>query len=109
MFLGRLKILLLFPGHRDKAPCAVPSARAGTIKPSKRYRRMSIEKRALLDHAERCRRVAGDLAHSEAARRLQSMAEEYEQRAARLDDDGVHLKQSYPRRRYTGDGSDREG
>ncbi|RZN07785.1 hypothetical protein CWO91_25595 [Bradyrhizobium genosp. SA-3] len=70
---------------------------------------MSIEKRALLDHAKRCRRVAGDLTHSAAARRLQSMAEEYEERAARLDDDGVDLKQSHARRSRTGDGSDREG
>ncbi|MGY3036557.1 hypothetical protein ACVIIV_005727 [Bradyrhizobium sp. USDA 4354] len=74
---------------------------------------MSIEKRALLDHAERCRRVAGELAHSEAARRLQSMAEEYEERAARLDDarlddDGVHLNQSHAHRSHSGDGGDRE-
>ncbi|RXG92817.1 hypothetical protein [Bradyrhizobium zhanjiangense] len=70
---------------------------------------MSIEKRALLDHAERCRRVAGELAHHAAARRLQSMAEEYEERAARLDDDGIDVKQSHARRCHAGDGSDREG
>ncbi|MCA1389057.1 hypothetical protein I6F30_04545 [Bradyrhizobium sp. NBAIM20] len=48
---------------------------------------MNIEKRALLDHAERCRRVANDLAHSKAAQRLRTMADEYEARATRLDDD----------------------
>ncbi|WP_128917598.1 MULTISPECIES: hypothetical protein [Bradyrhizobium] len=48
---------------------------------------MNIEKCALLDHAQRCRRVADDLAHREAARRLRAMADVYEARAARLDDD----------------------
>lgn len=56
---------------------------------------MNIEKHALLDHAERCRRVAADLAHHEAARRLWSMADEYEARAARLDDEGASLKPSH--------------
>ncbi|MCJ9701116.1 hypothetical protein [Bradyrhizobium sp. SHOUNA76] len=69
---------------------------------------MNIEKRALLDHAERCRRVAEDLAHGEAALRLQSMAEAYEERAARLDDDGVCLKHRHRCRGHTGDGSDCE-
>ncbi|MCA1372534.1 MULTISPECIES: hypothetical protein [Bradyrhizobium] len=50
---------------------------------------MNIEKRALLDHAERCRRVANDLTHSKAAQRLRAMAEEYEARATRLDDEDV--------------------
>jgi hypothetical protein len=49
---------------------------------------MNIEKRALLDHAERCRRVANDLEHSKAAERLRSMADEYEARATRLDNEG---------------------
>lgn len=66
---------------------------------------MNIEKRALLDHAERCRRVAEDLAHG-GAQRLHLMAEAYEERAARLDDDGVCLTQSH--RGHTGDGSDCE-
>lgn len=69
---------------------------------------MNIEKHALLDHAERCRRVADELTHSDAARRLQSMAEEYEQRAARLDDDGVRQKQCHHRRRHTAEQSDRD-
>lgn len=50
---------------------------------------MNIEKRALLDHAERCRRVANDLDHDEAAQRLRAMADEYEARATRLQDEGV--------------------
>lgn len=49
---------------------------------------MNIEKRALLDHAERCRCVANDLAHSKAAQRLRAMADEYEGRATRLDEEG---------------------
>ncbi|RXH04410.1 hypothetical protein [Bradyrhizobium vignae] len=49
---------------------------------------MNIEKRALLDHAERCRRVANELDHGEAAQRLLAMADEYEARATRLDDEG---------------------
>jgi hypothetical protein len=48
---------------------------------------MNIEKRALLDHAQRCRSVADDLAHREAARRLRAMADVYEARAASLDDE----------------------
>ncbi|MDD1528178.1 hypothetical protein WI560_12630 [Bradyrhizobium sp. A11] len=48
---------------------------------------MNIEKRALLDHAQRCRSVADDLAHREAARRLRAMADVYEARAAGLDDE----------------------
>jgi len=82
-----------------------------------RCRCMSIEKRALLDHAERCRRVAGELAHRDAARRLQAMAEEYEARAASLDEasldeaslkDGVQAKQDHHHRSYAGNGSARE-
>jgi hypothetical protein len=46
---------------------------------------MNIEKRALLDHAERCRQVADELPHGEAVRRLLAMAEDYEARAARLE------------------------
>ncbi|MHB0767301.1 hypothetical protein [Bradyrhizobium sp. 5.13L] len=69
---------------------------------------MNIEKRALLDHAERCRRVASDLAHSEAARRLQAMAEAYEKRAARLDDDAEDREQSHARRDRSRDGGVRE-
>ena len=70
--------------------------------------RMNIEKRALLEHAERCCRVAGDLAHAEAAHRLQSMAEAYEKRAARLDDDAEDREQSHARRSRSGDGGYRE-
>ena len=53
---------------------------------------MNIEKRALLDHALRCRRVADDLAHREAARRLRAMADVYEARAAGLDDEDGAMK-----------------
>ena len=82
---------------------------AATIAPSKRYRCMSIEKRALLDHAERCRRVASEVTHREAAQRLQAMAGEYETRAASLDEDDVRLKHAHQRRGHQGNGSAREG
>jgi hypothetical protein len=69
---------------------------------------MNIEKRALLDHAERCRRVADDLAHREAARRLRAMAEVYEARAARLDnEDGSSKPYRRGRGRLSG-ANDRE-
>ncbi|WP_129590819.1 hypothetical protein [Bradyrhizobium shewense] len=60
----------------------------GTIEQLARCGGMNIEKRALLDHAQRCRRVADDLTHRESARRLREMADVYEARAARLDDEG---------------------
>lgn len=60
----------------------------GTNGPLARCHPMNIEKRALLDHAERCRRVANDLTHGKAAQRLRTMADEYEARAARLGDGG---------------------
>ena len=43
------------------------------------------ERRALLDHAALCRRVAGEISHTNAAKRLRMMAQEYETRALRLE------------------------
>ena len=48
---------------------------------------MNLERRALLDHAARCRRVADGIRHAKAAERLRFMAQEYEARAGRLADD----------------------
>jgi len=45
---------------------------------------MDLEKRALLDHAALCLRVAGEISHANAANRLMRMAQEYEARAFRL-------------------------
>ncbi len=73
-----------------------------------RCKQMNIEKRALLDHAKRCRRVADNLAHDAAARRLRAMAEAYEARAARLDDEGDPLDPSPNDRRDFGAEIDRE-
>jgi hypothetical protein len=73
-----------------------------------RCRQMNIEKRALLDHAKRCRRVANNLAHDAAARRLRAMAETYEARAARLDDESDSLDPSRNGRRHFGAEIDRE-
>jgi hypothetical protein len=48
------------------------------------------ERRALLDHAARCRRVAAETtSHAGAASRLRTMAEEYEARAQRLEGEGT--------------------
>jgi hypothetical protein len=46
--------------------------------------RMDRERRALLSHAALCRRVAGEISHTNAAKRLRMMAQEYETRALRL-------------------------
>ena len=46
---------------------------------------MDRERRALLDHAALCRRVAGEISHTHAAKRLRMMAQEYETRALRLE------------------------
>jgi DNA invertase Pin-like site-specific DNA recombinase len=45
---------------------------------------MDQEKRALLDHAALCRRVAGEISHTRATERLLGMALEYERRALAL-------------------------
>jgi hypothetical protein len=45
---------------------------------------MEKERRALMDEAARCRRTARGLNHPKAAKRLRTMAEEYEIRAALL-------------------------
>jgi hypothetical protein len=46
---------------------------------------MDRERRALLDHAALCRRVAGETSHLVAAKRLRIMAQEYWTRALRLE------------------------
>ena len=47
--------------------------------------RVNQERRALLDHAALCRRVAGETSHTIAAKRLRMMAQEYESRAHGLE------------------------
>ena len=47
--------------------------------------RVNQERRALLDHAALCRRVAGETSHTIAAKRLRMMAQEYESRAHVLE------------------------
>jgi hypothetical protein len=47
--------------------------------------RMDRERRALLSHAALCRRVAGEISHTNAAKRLRMMAQDYEARALRLE------------------------
>lgn len=48
---------------------------------------MLAEKVALLDHAHRCRCVASELEHDQAAERLIAMAQDYEARAATLEEE----------------------
>ncbi len=45
---------------------------------------MLTEKRALLDHAHRCRHIARETEHARATERLIALAEEYEDRAAKF-------------------------
>jgi len=46
-----------------------------------------------LDHAALCRRVAGEISHTNAAKRLRMMAQDYEARALRLE--GVAREADY--------------
>jgi hypothetical protein len=65
---------------------------------------MQTEKRALLDHAGRCRRTADEIEmeHARAAGRLIAMAQEYEARAATFGDGNESRKA--PRWRRSVDG-----
>lgn len=67
---------------------------------------MNKEKRALLDHAERCRRIADELTHAEAALRLRSMADEYEARAASVEAQDADLSSRLQARKKRRGGSD---
>ena len=59
-----------------------------------RISEMQIEKRALLDHAGRCRRTADEIEmeHARAAERLIAMAQEYEARAATFGNENESRK-----------------
>jgi len=46
---------------------------------------VDLERRALLDHAALCRRVAGEISHVNAVNKLRMMAQEYEARALSLE------------------------
>jgi hypothetical protein len=48
---------------------------------------MLTEKRALLDHADRSRRVAREIEHAAAAERLIAMAQQYDDRAATVGEE----------------------
>jgi hypothetical protein len=55
---------------------------------------MLTEKRALLDHADRCRRIARDTKHARATERLIAMAQEYEDRAAMIVEEERKLQRA---------------
>jgi hypothetical protein len=55
---------------------------------------MPTEKRALLDHADRCRRIAREIEHARATERLIAMAQEYEARAAMFGDEERKLQRA---------------
>jgi hypothetical protein len=57
-------------------------------------RAMLTEKRALLDHAHRCRRIAREIEHARATERLIAMAQEYEDRAATIGEEERKLQRA---------------
>src|SRR6188768_3961350 len=60
------------------------SIRSRTFSP-KTFSCVDLERRALLDHAAMCRRVAGEISHANAVNKLTMMAQEYEARARSLE------------------------
>jgi hypothetical protein len=73
----------------------------GTIAQLLRYHVMNLEKQALKAHAERCRQTADEL-FGEPAERLRAMADEYEVRAERLDEQEAQLCRCLTTRRRHG-------
>jgi hypothetical protein len=55
---------------------------------------MLTEKRALLDHADRCRCIAREMEHARAIERLIAIAQEYEARAALLGEEDRKLQRA---------------
>ena len=85
MNVRRAEKLPLFPGYYFLIMSAFSSARWSNLSASEPLSRMDRERQALLDHAALCRRVAGEISHTHAAKRLRMMAQEYETRALRLE------------------------
>jgi len=79
--VAALSRLLLFDDvgiHRCRA-------RGATFQHLNRFPGWTGKDGALPDHAALCRRVAGEISHTHAAKRLRMMAQEHETRARRLE------------------------
>ena len=74
-----------FPGYYFLMMSSILRCRGSNLSALEPLSRMDRERRALLDHAALCRRVAGEISHPNAAKRLRMMAQEYETRALRLE------------------------
>jgi hypothetical protein len=81
----RAEKLPLFPGYYFLMMSAFSGAAWSNLSVPEPLFGMDRERRALLDHAALCRRVAGEISHTNAAKRLRMMAQEYETRALRLE------------------------
>ena len=83
--VSRAEKLPLFPGYYFLMMSAFSGAARSNLSALEPLSRVDRERRALLDHAALCRRVAGEISHTHAAKRLRMMAREYESRALRLE------------------------
>ena len=83
--VSRAEKFPLFPGYYSLIMSAFSGAARATFSAPEPLSQMDRERRALLDHAALCRRVAGEISHTHAAERLRMMAQEYETRARRLE------------------------
>jgi hypothetical protein len=81
----RAEKLPLFPGYYFLMMSAFSGAAWSNLSVPEPLFGMDRERRALLDHAALCRRVAGEISHTNAAKRLRMMAQEYETRALQLE------------------------
>ena len=81
--VSRAEKLPLFPGYYFLMMQAFSGAAQSNLSALKPLSRVDRERRALLDHAALCRRVAGEILHTNAAKRMKTMAQGYEDRALR--------------------------
>ena len=83
MNVSRAEKLPFFPGYYFLMMSSIlQGVEQSALEP---LSQMDRERRALLSHAALCRRVAGEISHTNAAKRLRMMAQEYETRALRLE------------------------
>jgi hypothetical protein len=83
--VSRAEKLPLFPGYYFLMISRFSSGARSNLSAPEPLSPVDRERRALLDHAALCRRVAGEISHTQAAKRLRMMAQEYETRAIRLE------------------------
>ena len=85
MNVSRAEKLPFFPGYYFLMMSSILRWRPSNLSALEPLSQMDRERRALLGHAALCRRVAGEISHTNAAKRLRMMAQEYETRALRLE------------------------